>query len=137
MKRKILSLLLVLVAVFCFACGGGSAQCSIADVSETRVAILAEKTDGKATVLNCMEYLAEKGEFTYEIVGGMVTSINGKANAADFSSCWMLYTSDAEMSNVAWGTVEYNGETLASAILGAETLIVEEGEFYVWVYQSF
>ena len=137
MKRKILSLLLVLVAVFCFACGGGNVQCSIADVSETRVVILAEETDGKATVLNCMEYLAEKEELTYEIVGGMVTSINGIANAADFSSCWMLYTSDAEMSNAAWGTVEYNGGTLGSAILGAETLIVEEGEFYVWVYQSF
>ncbi len=138
MKRKIISLLLVVVALFFLAsCWGGQVKCSLADVSETQVVIAVEETDENATLLNCMEYLATEEGFVYEFVGGMLTSINGKANAADFSSCWMLYTSDAEMANTAWGTVEYNGETLGSAIVGAETLVVAEDEIYVWVYQSF
>ena len=55
----------------------------------------------------------------------------------DFSHCWMLYTSDGEMSNAAWGEIEYNGEKLGSAVLGADALPVLEGQVYVWYYQAF
>ena len=138
MKRKIFSLLLTVIALFCFACGGGKVQCSLVESGEERVVILVEETDGRGTLLNCMEVLAEENEgFTYSIVGGMLNEMNGKKNAADFSSCWMLFTSDAEMANTEWGTVEYEGETLGSAIVGAESLVVEKGEIYLWVYQSF
>ena len=139
MKRKMISLLLMVITLICFmACGGGKVECSLAGVEETRVVILVEQTDGKGTLLDCMEYLAEKEEtFAYKMVGGMLTEINGKANAADFSACWMLYTSDDEMSNTEWGVIEYEGATLGSAVVGAEVLLVEEGEIYVWIYQTF
>ena len=68
---------------------------------------------------------------------GMITSINGIENPADFSSCWMLYTSDVENSNTAWGTVEYQGVKYGSAISGAETLKIKPDQLYIWVFQSF
>ena len=84
-----------------------------------------------------MEMLREDGKIEFAISGGMVTEINGKANTADFSSCWMLYTSDAELSNTEWGTVSYEENSYGSAIVGAEALPVVNGEIYVWAYQSF
>ena len=74
---------------------------------------------------------------TFETSGGMITSINGVANPADFSYCWMLYTSDEEMANNAWGTIVVNDKTLGSAIVGAESLPVIEGAMYVWEYVKF
>ena len=139
MKRNFLSIVFAIILLFCcFACNGGEGKCSLVTCEENRVVILVEETDGKATLLNCMESLAEENAaFTYTMEGGMITEINGKKNAVDFSSCWMLYTSDAEMSNTEWGTVEYEGESIGSAILGAESLVVTEGEVYIWVYQTF
>jgi hypothetical protein len=49
----------------------------------------------------------------------------------------MLYTSDAENSNSAWGTVEYDGKEYGSAVSGAETLKIKADQLYIWVYQSF
>ena len=139
MKRKFLSILLVAVALFCLlSCGGGEVKCTLAEMSETRVVISVEETDGKGTLLSCMEYLGEENSSsTYDFSIGMLTAINGKSNDAVANQYWMLYTSDGEMANTAWGSVEYEGKTLGSAIIGAEVLIVKEGETYVWVYQSF
>ena len=148
MKRKMSAFFTLLLSCICalclFACDGdksngeGKLVCKLVESSGSRVVILVEETDGKATVLDCMEMLKGTAEnFTYEIVSGMVTSINGVANPADFSKCWMLYTSDAEMANTEWGTLEYNGKTLGSAVVGAESLDVVDGGIYVWEYVSF
>ena len=67
----------------------------------------------------------------------MITSINGKANPADWSYCWMVYTSDTSMANTEYGTYEYEGQILGSAVLGAEALPAADGGIYVWVYQKF
>ena len=139
MKRKIFSLLLVVFTLFCMvACGGKSkVACELVDEADTRVVIRVTEAADNATVLDCMEYLSGKGDFSYKISGGMVMEINGKANTADFSGCWMLYTSDAEMANTEWGTIEYDGKTIASAIVGAEALTVVVGEVYIWEYVTF
>ena len=89
------------------------------------------------TLMDYMTVLKDKGELDFEISNGMITSINGVANPADYSSCWMLYTSDADNSNVAWGTVEYEGQEYGSAISGAETLKIKADQLYIWVYKSF
>ena len=91
------------------------------------------------TLLDVMEDLKEEGTLTFEVANGMITSINGKANSATYNPCWMLYTSDDDpaVSNSAWGTYEYEGKTLASAALGADSLPVKSGEIYVWVYVTF
>ena len=49
----------------------------------------------------------------------------------------MLYTSDSENANEAWGIVEYEGKNYGSATLGAESLPVKSGAIYIWWYQSF
>ena len=148
MKRKLLSFLLL---VCCFL---GVSACNLQDdtsVSFTEevksagvekttadmVAIRVLKADGEETLLSVMEDLQEDGLVNFTIQNGMITGINGKANPADFSHCWMLYTSDGEMSNAAWGEIEYNGEKLGSAVLGADALPVLEGQVYVWYYQAF
>lgn len=98
-----------------------------------------EILDGKEgmVLIDYMDMLADEGKLTCTISDGMVTSINGKDNAADYSSCWMLYTSDTENSNTAWGTVEYQGKEYGSAASGAEVLKIKPGMLYIWVYQTF
>ena len=146
MKRKTASLLsLILSVVFALgaaSCGlfDGDEKAIIASVErkeDTMVAIKVEKAEDNAMLIEVMEYLQEENALAFEVSGGMVTSINGKANAADWSASWMLYTSDEEMANTAWGTYEYEGQTLGSAIVGAEALPVADGEIYIWSYQSF
>ena len=142
MKRKILSLFLVIFSLFCLvACdkenNTGALSCEVVLEESTRVVISVSDKDGSFTVLDCMELLQEKGEISYKISSGMITEINGKENATDFSSCWMLYTSDTEMSNADWGTIDCDGKTLASAIVGADTLTVISGGVYIWEYQTF
>ena len=112
-------------------------KAEVEKTTDTMVAIRVWKTEGEETLMTVMEALQEKGQMSFTVQAGMITSVNGKANPADFSSCWMLYTSDEEMSNAAWGEIDYNGGKLASSMLGADMLPVAEGEIYVWYYQSF
>lgn len=148
MKRKFSIFLAVCFSFLCALCllacgvnksnGESKLVCTLIENSQTRVVISVEETDGKATLLDCMETLKQgENNFTYTMSNGMVTSINGVDNPADFSKCWMLYTSDAEMANTSWGSLEYNGKTLGSAIVGAEALDVMAGEIYVWEYVAF
>ena len=146
--KRIVSLLLFVA--LCFGFSGcffmpmtpdpeGGLQYTITKSNETRVEIyVSDLGDSEnCTLIDVMEMLKLGGDLTYEISGGMVTSIEGKANAADFSACWMLYTSDAEMSNAEWGSIQVGEKTLGSAIVGAEALPVAAGEYYVWDYQTF
>ena len=137
--KKVLSVLLVLVIlVGMTACQ--SEKLVIKD-SDTYIVIktTAQSMDG-ATDMTLMDYmtkLKDKGDLEFAISDGMITSINGIDNPADYSSCWMLYTSDADNANVAWGTVEYEGQEYGSAISGAETLKIKADQLYIWVYKSF
>ena len=101
------------------------------------VVIAVTSVESRTMLIDVMAEAKKNGDFTYEVSGGMITSINGIANPADWSKCWMLYTSDAEMSNTAWGQVTYEGQTYGSAVVGAEALDVIAGGLYIWSYQSF
>ena len=140
--RKILSLTLAVLLLACtLLLTGCNQEPLVIKDSETCIVIkpTAQSMDGKTdmVLLDYMNQLAQEGTLTCAISNGMVTSINGIDNPADFSSCWMLYTSDAENANTAWGTVEYNGSTYGSAISGAETLKIKPDVLYIWVFQSF
>ena len=160
MKRKLLSLLLIVCCMGATACtlpfGGedsasdvstgsavtldeviGMEKARVEMTSEKVVAIRVLRVDGEENLLSVMRGLQTNGALSFQESGGMVMSINGKENAADWSACWMLYTSDKELANKEWGEVEYNGEKLGSAIVGAGELPVMEGAVYVWSYQSF
>ena len=143
MKRKLnvlYTLLLTVVMSVCTLVGcnkNGSAKAEIVSKTETMVVIKINETEGFATLLDAMNYLKDEGELTFEMDGTMVSAIEGKANPADFSACWMLYTSHAEMSNTEWGTITYEENTYSSAIVGADSLTIMAGEYYVWSYQTF
>ena len=140
--RKTLSCILAVMLLACtvLLCGCKSEPLVIKD-SETCIVIkpTAQSIDGTAdmVLIDYMNKLVSEGELTCKISNGMITSINGIDNPADFSSCWMLYTSDAENANSAWGTVQYNGQEYGSAISGAETLKIKADQLYIWVFQSF
>lgn len=157
MKRKTVSIVSLLLALFfslfAFACGqpnelsnGQSNELSngqsktvvsVATMQEKLIALYCEERDGDDMLITAMDDLKVAGKLQFEIVGGMVSSIGGLENAADYSACWMLYTTDEELSNSEWGVVEYNGQCLGSAIVGAESLPLKAGEYYVWSYQTF
>lgn len=136
--RKALSLLLALTALVgvltLTACGN---EPLVIKDSDTCIVIRVPENAEEMLLIDYMETLREQDELTFTVQNGMVTSIGGIENPADFSSCWMLYTSDAELSNAAWGTVEYDGVEYGSAVVGAETLTVKPGELYIWVFKSF
>ena len=140
MKRKLYSFftLLLTLSLCFFSCKlTGEAVVSVENSTPTQIVIKVEKVYGNTTLFDAMETLQKQGELTFKRSGTMLSELNGVANPIDFSACWLLYTSDREMSNDAWGTIDYNGETLGSAILGADSLLVLEGEIYVWQYQTF
>ncbi len=143
MKRKIDLLLTFLLAltmsVFAFvSCTKkGEAKAEVVSKTDTKILIKINETEGFATLLDAMTYLKEEGELIFTVSGGMVSSVEGKENAADWSACWMLYTSDTEMSNKEWGTITYEGNLYGSAILGVESLQVSVGEYYLLSYDTF
>lgn len=132
--KKIVALITLLVMAFCLsAC---KKDPLVINESDTFVVVKAETDKTDLTLSQYMQSLTEYNE-NFEIVDGMVVSINGIENASDWSSCWMLYTSDVDNANTGWGTIEYKSSVYGSAIYGAESLIVKDGCLYIWVYQSF
>ncbi len=152
--KKVLALCITVLFVFGFAsCNsengtsgdlgqekGLSYEVASVEGAYTFVAIWVYEVDGEYTLLQLMERAKTDNKLDFEESGGMITSLNNKKNVADLSSCWMLYTSDAELSNTQWGTIPWNawnGQTLGSSIVGADALPIAKGMVYVWVYQSF
>lgn len=140
--KKLLSFTLVICLIL--ACSisasckdsSASANATIVYSSETMVVIKVDEVSGNATLIHALDSV--KGDnFNYEISGGMITSVNGVQNKADWSFSWMLYTNDADFSNTTWGTVTYNQMTFGSATLGAQDLPVASGFYYILNYTSF
>ena len=137
-------LCVLLIGCFVCACDGGKKDASTENESvapENSVSPVAiyvtETVESGTTLLEYMEVQKEKGEITFVVSGGMITSINGVENDADYDPCWMLYTSDEDNANTMWGSFEYNGSILGSAVVGASDLVIKQGYTYVWVYQGF
>ena len=150
MKAFFVSLALLICCMFCGCIQFGPAPDSddvswrIENVSEHRVIIYIDNVEEVKPIYGVQWMLTDvmdraklSGELTFESSAGFITSINGVENTADFSACWMLYTSDAEMANSEWGTITVGEQTLGSAIVGAEALEVLEGALYVWEYVTF
>ena len=140
-QKRLFSLILVLVLTLSVLLPGCKSEPQVIKDSDTFIVLkitseVMADMEGKY-LIDYMNALAQKGELACTISNGMITSINGIENPADFSSCWMLYTSDAENANSAWGTVEYEGVEYGSAISGAEVLKLKADVVYIWVYQTF
>ncbi len=140
--KKLINLIALLCSfVMLFAISGCKKEPLVVKDSETCIVITASGSQlaltETTTLKDYMVSLKSSGLLEFEIKDGMITSINGIANPADWSSSWMLYTSDADNANTAWGEIEYNGKKYGSAVSGAESLIVKEGCLYIWVYTTF
>lgn len=142
MKKFLNTIIVISLSFFIFSIFGcSSKEPLVIKESDTYIVITAsnEQMDitNTTTLVDYMNSLKADGQLTFEINNGMVSSVNGIDNPSDWSSCWMLYTSDLDNANSAWGTIEYNGNIYGSAILGAESLIIKDGCIYIWVFQSF
>ena len=124
-------ILALIPAFFSFACTPSTPRVIVE--SDTYVVINVVDSVEENTTL--ADYMISLNNDIFAIENGMVVSINGIENAPDWSSCWMLYTTDEENSNPAW-SVEYNGKIYGSANWGAESLVVKTGESYIWYYQN-
>ena len=139
MKRKIivvLSFLFLFVLCGCQPSGLSHAKYGV-ESTENVVVITVEEVKDAKSLMDVMEQAKADEKLAFEVSNGMITSINGKVNPADWSYCWMVYTSDTSMANTEYGTYEYEGQILGGAVLGVEALPVVDGGIYVWVYQKF
>lgn len=134
--KKITALLLCVALLCAFLCGCAPKTKVLKESDEFIVITPSEEFVGK-TLKDCMDDLKNRGELEFTVKSGMISSINGIDNPADYSYCWMLYTDDAENSNNAWGTIEYKDKVYASAMLGAESLVIAKGCTYIWVFTEF
>ncbi|MBO5891300.1 MAG: hypothetical protein J6Q30_01100 [Oscillospiraceae bacterium] len=141
LKKTLSFLLAVMLLAGTMLLTGCRSEPLVIKDSDTYIVIkTTQKAMGEETDMLLIDYMAklkEKGELEFAISNGMITSINGIDNPADYSSCWMLYTSDEENANSAWGVVEYQGKQYGSAISGAETLKIKPDQLYIWVFKSF
>ncbi|MBO4251719.1 MAG: hypothetical protein J5911_03545 [Clostridia bacterium] len=125
--KKIVALILCVV----FAC---ALLCGCDNVGKTVVLKPQDDFVGK-TLSEFMQSEKDQGKLDFVIENSMVVSIDGVKNTTN--TYWMLYTDDAANSNDAWGTIEYDGKTYASATLGAESLVIASGRTYIWVFTKF
>ena len=151
MKQQVKKGMMLLLSMLLMAVNGGCAYVEgffeeaedktvglyIYSQTETSVALYVENAEPNSILLDAMYTLQEEGKISFQMQNGMLTELNGAKNAADWSQVWMLYTSDEEFSNTAWGTYSLEDMTLGSAIVGAESLPIKAGEYYVWSYQTF
>ena len=135
--KKILTVALALALVLCVFAGCEKKETVLKDTDEFIVLSPEDSFAGKS-LEEFMASVKAEGKLDYSINGQkMITSINGIENAADYSSCWMLYTDDAENSNTAWGVITYKDKAYGSATLGASDLVIAKGCVYIWVYTTF
>lgn len=141
MKKIFSAILALIISIVMFGLLGCGENNLVIKETDTYIVITASneqmQINSDTTLVDYMNSLKEDNILTFEIKSGMVSSVNGIENPLDYSSCWMLYTSDTENSNSLWGTIEYKGNTYGSAVLGAESLIIKDGYLYIWVYQTF
>ena len=93
--KKLLSFLLAMVLLAGILTGCREEPLVIKD-SDTYIVVKTTGEKDDMYLIDYMEKLKEKGQLEFAVRDGMITSINGIDNPADFSSCWMLYTSDEE-----------------------------------------
>ncbi|GEM_PF-3405318 len=145
-KILVLSLALVLLVLCLCACSAKENEQSQDDLptpieltsTDLFVVLTPDASNAGTTLLEYMNNEKANGniDFTTDSTN-MVTSINGTANPADYSKCWMLYTTDSNNANATWGRIKYQNTIYDSASLGAASLIITNGAIYIWYYQSF
>ncbi|MBO4323269.1 MAG: DUF4430 domain-containing protein, partial [Clostridia bacterium] len=140
MKKLISCILVAIVTIAMAACSLTETKNIEASVAKSGdvIAITVASADEGATLVEAMRKLKAKDELDFTMSGLYVASIDGKENAADYSSYWALFTTDMEKTcydaEQSWSYYEYNGKLCGYSNYGAESLQIKAGETYVWVY---
>lgn len=124
--KKLSLILLIATALLLFSCGS-----SVPEDKKT-VVITAKNVSVGENLLSYMERTGVK--FTTQSKD-FVVSING--TAAGLAEYWLLFTDDPEFGTESYGTLDHDGKTYLSAIVGITDLIIKEGKTYVWNLQKF
>lgn len=153
MKRKAMYLLTciltVIMSIGCFVgCAGGATKAKLEESTTAEQIVMSiEETDGKASAFDALKSLRNQDavsfDYTMSTYGAYITSINGKAEQVTTATAnssegysWMLYTSDTEYAYET-PTITVEGKTCGKASMGSSSVIVKEGELYVWVYEHY
>ena len=101
MKKLISCILVAIVAIAMAACSLTEAKNIEASVAKSGdvIAITVASADEGATLVEAMRKLKAKDELDFTMSGLYVASIDGKENAADYSSYWALFTTDIEKTS--------------------------------------
>lgn len=126
---KLLALFLVVLSLFAFTACQGKAEDVVITVSSSEYSV------EDKTLKDYMDYLVGEGRITYALSGTMLNTVNRVSNTT--KSYWMLYTDDAENSDMTWGTIEKGGKTYASAKYGICDMPIKDGCTYILTYQTF
>lgn len=121
MKKKLLAIVLALVAVF-----------SVFVVTSCNK----EKKTEVTYLADYMAKLSAAGELVYEASEGQyglfITSVEGEA-ARNNSQSWSIYTSNEEYNGEYGKPYTYNGTTLYTSSKGASELPVKSGETVMFI----
>ncbi len=136
-KNLSVATLIVVVMLCAFAACDYNAVKTTEDVVAVTVSDKVMSLDGK-NLVDYLDELVKKGDFSYSASNGMVTTVNGKtADYAADKTSWMIYTSDEDLGNAAWGTYEFEGKTYYSATLGIGDYPLSEGTVILFVFCQF
>lgn len=134
-KLVTLTLILATLAALFSACVKPVVQTDTEVVIVVKNSVMSD-VEGKFLV-DYLDALKEDGKLTYQADDGMVVKINDVEAKASESRYWMIYTDDADNSNEAWGTYEYDGKTYSSATLGIEDLPLKADATYIFAITQF
>ena len=136
MKRRnfaivTLVLTLLLSMTMFFGCG----KKTKVTVNGDNVSFVAETVEGTPTMGEFMQQLQEEGSLTVRVENGSIVEINGKANSVE-SGIWVLYsTCGAPGVNNNGKSLEVSGNFYYPAE-NADTITVNQNQFYIWHYQT-
>ena len=135
------SVLFVCVCLLIFGCSCGQKQEHKADENTVVIRpsdeVLLIESD--TTLMDYLFAMQEKDMIELVVENGMILSVGGIENETtglNSMNCWMLYTSDPDNSNAAFGVLEYDGEKYASASWGAESLVIKKEFVYILAYHE-
>lgn len=146
MKTKLISAVLSAALIFsaaiafsaCDSLFSDDGDYALLESGETIVLIEAKKTGG--SLEDALKYFKDAGDIDYSATDGdyglMLNSLNGYTPNAASNEFIAIYTTlgtyeGVEYSSTEFGTYEYDGKVLGSAMYGVSGLPMIEGNLYV------
>ena len=144
MRKTALLLVVTTFLAAPFGCGSSGASAAVLESSDGLLVIEAEADGG--SLQDALNALSESGEISIEGTDGeyglYITSVNGRSADSAANEYWAIYTTLGELDGVSYssgeyGSFDYDGKTLSSALYGAGGLIMAKGELYALKLETY